>query len=160
MRKGWILAPALLAGITLFLASDLFAWGDRGGKRGGPYWQGSSAEQNWSGPGSRYANLAPGKRGYGMMGPGMRGPGGFMFTEMQQMMSESIAELSGKSVDEISADLKTHSMRALLMKYEINLDKLHETMKPKVEAFINKAAEEGRITQQEKEFMLNHPRMR
>ena len=30
MRKGWILAPALLAGITLFLASDLFAWGDRG----------------------------------------------------------------------------------------------------------------------------------
>ena len=32
-------------------------------------------------------------------------------------------------------------------------------MKPKV-AFINKAAEEGRITQQEKEFMLNHPRMR
>ena len=51
-------------------------------------------------------------------------------------------------------------MRALLMKYEINLDKLHETMKPKVEAFINKAAEEGRITQQEKEFMYNHPRMR
>ena len=35
MRKGWILAPALLAGITLFLTSDLFAWGDRGGKRGG-----------------------------------------------------------------------------------------------------------------------------
>ena len=33
-------------------------------------------------------------------------------------------------------------------------------MKPKVEAFINKAAEEGRITQQEKEFMLNHPRIR
>ena len=151
MRKGWILAPALLAGITLFLASDLFAWGDRGGKRGGPYWQGSSAEQNWSGPGSRYAKRGPGKRGYGMMGPGMRGPGGFMFIEMQQMMSESIAELSGKSVDEISADLKTHSMRALLMKYEINLDKLHETMKPKVEAFINIAAEEGRITQQERD---------
>ncbi|MEE3122639.1 MAG: hypothetical protein VX399_08590 [SAR324 cluster bacterium] len=89
----------------------------------------------------------------------MKGPGGFMFIEMQHLMSESIAELSGKSVDEIS-DLKIHSMRALLMKYEINLDKLHETMKPKVEAFINKAAEEGRITQQEKEFMLNHPRMR
>ena len=35
MRKGWILAPALLAGITLFIASELFAWGDRGGKRGG-----------------------------------------------------------------------------------------------------------------------------
>ena len=45
------------------------------------------------------------------------------------------------------------------MKYEINLEKLQETMKPMVEAFINKAAEEGRITQQEKEFMLNHPRM-
>ena len=122
--------------------------------------KGASAEQNWSAPGSRYANRGPGKRGYGMLGPGMRGPGGFMFIEMQQMMSESIAELSGKSVDEISADLKTHPMRALLMKYEINLDKLHETMKPRVEAFINKAAEEGRITQHEKEFMLNHPRMR
>ena len=35
MRKGWILPPVLLAAITLFLASDLFAWGDRGGKRGG-----------------------------------------------------------------------------------------------------------------------------
>ena len=46
------------------------------------------------------------------------------------------------------------------MKYEINLDKLHETMKPKVEAFIKKAAEEGRVTQKEKEFMLNNPRMR
>ena len=46
------------------------------------------------------------------------------------------------------------------MKYEINLDKLHETMKPEVEASINKAAEEGRITQQEKKFMLNHSRMR
>ena len=95
-----------------------------------------------------------------MMGPGMRGPSGFIFIEMQQMMSESIAELSGKPVDEISADLKTHSMRALLMKYEINLDKLHETMKPKVEAFIYKAVEEGRITYQEKKFMLNHPRLR
>ena len=50
MRKGWILASALLAGITMFLASDLFAWGDRGGKRGGPYWQGSSAEQTGVAP--------------------------------------------------------------------------------------------------------------
>ena len=45
-----------------------------------------------------------------------------MFIEMQQLMSETIAELSGKSVDEISAYFKTHSMRALLIKYEINLD--------------------------------------
>ena len=99
-------------------------------------------------------------RGLGMRGPGMKGRGGFMFTEMQQAMSESIAELSGKPFEEISADFKTHSMRALLMKYEINLDKLQETMKPRVEAIINKPAEEGRITQQEKEFMLNRPRMR
>ena len=51
-------------------------------------------------------------------------------------------------------------MWALLMKFEINLDKLHETMKPKVEASINKVSEESHITQQEKEFMLNHQRMR
>ena len=74
MRKGWILAPALLAGITLFLASDLFAWGDRGGKRGGHYWHGSSAEQNWSGTSLRYANRGPGKRGYGMMAPECEDP--------------------------------------------------------------------------------------
>ena len=48
-----------------------------------------------------------------MRDPGMRGPGGFKFIEMQQMMSESIADLSGKSVEEISADLKTHSMRVV-----------------------------------------------
>ena len=75
-------------------------------------------------------------------------------------MSESIAGLSGKPVEEITTDLKTHSKRALLVKYEINIDKLHETMKPKVEGIINKAAEEGRITKEEQEFMLNHPIMR
>ena len=158
MKKGWILVPALIAGITMFLATDLFAWGDRGGKhgkRGGQNWQRPSAEQSYKGSVNHF-----GMRGLGMRGPGMKGPGGFMFNEMQQAMSESIAELSGKPVEEISADFKTHSMRALLMKYEINLDKLQETMKPRVEAIINKAAEEGRITQQEKEFKLNRPRMR
>ena len=75
-------------------------------------------------------------------------------------MSKSIAELSGKPVEEITVDLKTHSKRALLMKYEINKNNLHQTMKPKVEGIINKAAEEGRLTKEEQEFMLNHPRMR
>ena len=85
---------------------------------------------------------------------------GFLFMEMQEAMIESITELSGKPVEEITADLKTHSKRALLMKYEINKDKLHQTMKPKVEGIINKAAEEGRLTKEEQEIMLNRPRMR
>ena len=158
MKKGWILVPALIAGITMFLATDLFAWGDRGGKhgkRGGQNWQRPSAEQSYKGSVNHF-----GMRGLGMRGPGMLGSGGFLFTEMQEAMIESIAGLSGKPVEEITADLKTHSKRALLMKYEINKDKLHQTMKPKVEGIINKAAEERRLTKEEKELMLNRPRMR
>ena len=158
MRKGWILVLALIAGITMFLVSDLFAWGNQGGKhgkRGGQNWQRPSAEQSYKGSESHF-----GMRGLGMREPGMLGSSEFLFTEMQEAMRESIAELSGKPVEEITADLKTHSKRALLMKYEINKNNLHQTMKPKVEGIINKAAEEGRLTKEEQEFMLNHPRIR
>ena len=62
-------------------------------------------------------------------------------------MIGAIAEFSEKSVDVVSADMKSHSMRALIMKYEINRDKLHQTLRPKVEALINRMADEKRITQ-------------
>ena len=75
--------------------------------------------------------------------------------EMDQVMSQSISELSGKSIAEVSSDIKTHSKSALLMKYNIDRENLHETMKTKVDALIIKAAEEGRITTEGKESMLN-----
>ena len=75
--------------------------------------------------------------------------------EMDQVMSQSISELSGKPIAEVSSDIKTHSKSALLMKYNVDREKLHETMKTKVDALIIKAAEEGRITNEEKESMLN-----
>ena len=52
-------------------------------------------------------------------------------------MIGAIAEFSEKSVDVVSADMKSHSMRALIMKYEINRDKLHQTLRPKVAALFN-----------------------
>ena len=73
-----------------------------------------------------------------------------------QVMSESISEISGKPLTEISSDIKTHSRNALLVKYNINREKLKEKMKIKVMALIVKAAEERRITNREKESILNH----
>ena len=73
-----------------------------------------------------------------------------------QVMSESISEISGKPLTEISSDIKTHSRNALLIKYNINREKLKEKMKIKVMALIVKAAEERRITNREKESILNH----
>lgn len=73
-----------------------------------------------------------------------------------QVMSESISEISGKPLTEISSDIKTHSRNALLIKYNINREKLKEKMKIKVIALIVKAAEERRITNREKESILNH----
>ena len=78
-----------------------------------------------------------GHRCCGMRGPGMNGSVSFMYEEIQQLMIGAISELSEKYVDDGSADMKTHSMRALIMKYEINRDKLHQTLRPKVAALFN-----------------------
>ena len=52
-------------------------------------------------------------------------------------MIGTISELSEKYVDDCSANMKTHSIRSLIMKYEINRDKLHQTLRPKVAALFN-----------------------
>ncbi len=80
----------------------------------------------------------------------------YLRDKIVQVMSESISEISGKPLTEISSDIKTHSRKALLVKYNINREKLKEKMKIKVMALIVKAAEEKRITNREKESMLNH----
>tara|TARA_B100000676_G_C18035851_1_gene821734 strand:- start:1268 stop:1687 length:420 start_codon:yes stop_codon:yes gene_type:complete len=80
----------------------------------------------------------------------------YLRDKIVQVMSESISEISGKPLTEISSDIKTHSRNALLVKYNINVEKLKEKMKVKVMALIVKAAEERRITNKEKESMLNH----
>jgi len=80
----------------------------------------------------------------------------YLRDKIDQVMSESISEISGKPLTEISSDIKTHSRNALLIKYNINREKLKEKMKIKVTALIVKAEEEGRITNEEKESMLNH----
>ena len=88
----------------------------------------------------------------------MNGPVSFMYEEIQQMMIGAISELSEKYVDDGSADMTTRSMRALIMKYEINRDKLHQILRSKVEALINRITDEKRITEDEKEYMLRNPR--
>ena len=80
----------------------------------------------------------------------------FLRDKIVQVMSESISEITGKPFPEISSDIKTHSLNALLVKYNINREKLKEKMKIKVMVLIVKAAEERRITNGEKESMLNH----
>ena len=80
----------------------------------------------------------------------------YLRDKIDQVMSESISEISGNPISEISSDIKTHSRNALLIKYNINREKLKEKMKIKVTALIVKAEEEGRITNEEKESMLNH----
>ena len=77
------------------------------------------------------------------------GPGRLFRDEMQKVRTEVLAELSGKTVEQIEQDTKTHSKRALLQKYEINFDKMKMLMLAKVEQIIKKAAYEGHIIQYE-----------
>ena len=64
-------------------------------------------------------------------GPGMSGimgPGRLFRDEMQKVRTEVLAELSGKTVEQIEKDTKTHSKSALLQIYEINFDKIKTLM--------------------------------
>ena len=67
--------------------------------------------------------------------------------EMQKDRTEVLAEFRSKTVEQIEQDKKTNSKRALLLKYEINFDKMKMLMQAKIEQIIKKAAYEGRITQ-------------
>ena len=84
----------------------------------------------------RHPNMV-GHKCCGIRGAGMKGLGPFMFEEMQQLIIGTISELSEKYVDDGSANMKTHSMRSLIIKYEINRDNLHQTLRPKVVTLFN-----------------------
>ena len=86
----------------------------------------------------------------------MMGTGRLLRNEMQTMHTEVLAELSGQTVEQIEQDTKTHSMRALMQKYDINLDKMETSMHTKMVLIIKNAADEGRITQKEADSILSH----
>ena len=67
MRKVWILAPVMHAGIKMFLTSDLFACGDQGRKRQGKNWQKPASEQTCKSYRTQYRKSRIG--GYGLMSP-------------------------------------------------------------------------------------------
>ena len=97
-----------------------------------------------------------GHRGEMSSGSEMMGTGRLLRNEMQTMHTEVLAELSGQTVEQIEQDTKTHSMRALMQKYDINFYKMETLMHTKMVLIIKNAADEGRITQKEADAILSH----
>ena len=77
MIKGWIVIPAMLAGLFFIAPTGLLAMCSETGH--------SDCQQQGKGemPNHRHQNMG-GHEGYGMRGQGMMGPGSFMFEEMEK----------------------------------------------------------------------------
>ena len=122
-----------------------------GSSQHGHWWQGKAEHSSGMHQRGHRGEMSSGSEMMGMMGTGR-----LLRNEMQTMHTEVLAELSGQTVEQIEQDTKTHSMRALMQKYDINLDKMETSMHTKMVLIIKNAADEGRITQKEADAILSH----
>ena len=74
--------------------------------------------------------------------------------EMFQARADTLAELSGVAANEISAKLEYKPMWAVLDEYEVDYTEFRTKMQKTGEESIKKAAEEGKISEECKNSML------
>lgn len=162
MAGGIIGASVLAGGVAL-----AHGWNEEGqGRWGQAGMAGHGAGMFHQSPGGHWGQqhfasgmLRQGLRGAMHGGPGMMGfmgPGRLFHDEMQKARTEVLVELSGQTAEQIEQDLQTHSMRALLQKYDINLDKMQTSMHAKMVLIVQKTVDEGRITQAEANVIFTH----
>ncbi|MBU3915198.1 YckD family protein [bacterium] len=98
-------------------------------------------------------------RGYGggQMGynqqTGTAGPGRILGNEMYQARIDILAELTGQSGETIKAKLLNKPMWAVLDEYKVDFATFQSKMHEKVLLVVKKAAEEGKITQEQADLM-------
>jgi len=83
------------------------------------------------------------------------GPGFLLRQEMFQARVDVLAELAGSSADEISSKLEYKPMWAVLDEFKVDFKTFQTKMHEKAIEVVNKAAESGKITAEQKDVMLN-----
>ncbi|MBT4288353.1 MAG: hypothetical protein HOD92_13580 [Deltaproteobacteria bacterium] len=127
--KNIFVSVLLILGLVSGSIAFAQGWGNKG-SRGGKRWQ-----QNQS------------QRAYG--------PGFLLRQEMFQARLDVLAELAGSSADEMSSKLGYKPMWAVLDEYKVDFKIFQTKMHEKAIEVVNKAAENGKITAEQKDLMLN-----
>ena len=83
------------------------------------------------------------------------GPGMLFRQEMFQARLDVLAELSGSSVDEINSKLGYKPMWAILDEYKVDFKVFQTKMHEKAIEMVKKAAENGKLTTDQKDIMLD-----
>ncbi len=80
---------------------------------------------------------------------GSMGPGRILRDEMRVAQIETLAQLSGQSIEQVTTDLKTMSMQSLLTQYNLDFNEVEGIMHSKVALMVKNAADEGKITEEQ-----------
>lgn len=129
MKRFKYLVVALITGISLMASGMVMA-------------QGRGMGRNW--------NSAPADA----QGNFQRGPGYTLRSDMYEARIDVLAELSGKSRDEVLSKLRYKPMWAVLDEYGVNFDTYQKRVHEKAKGIVNQAVQEGKITQAQADFML------
>jgi len=80
---------------------------------------------------------------------GTMGPGRLLRDEMRIVQIETIADLSGQSIAQVTEDAKTLRMPDLLTKYNLDMEAVEGVMHSKITLMVKNAADKGDITEEE-----------
>jgi len=98
-----------------------------------------------------------GSQGYGMgSGPsGMRGAKGLLGNEMYKARIEVLAEITGQDIDAVRKQLGTKSFYSIIEENDIDRTAFHALMTEKVKSLLQKAKNDGTITEEQADTMMN-----
>ncbi|MFH2129164.1 MAG: DUF2680 domain-containing protein [bacterium] len=109
---------------------------------------GIAAAQGWNGPGNATRGA-----GYAQQG-GFVGPGPVLRTDMFNARIELLTEMTEQSQETIKAKLRYKPMWAVLDEYKVDYVAFNNKMAEKRTGIINKAVADGKISQDQADFML------
>ncbi len=149
------LATASVLGTAVFTTSSLMAHGGPGS------WKGyrMQGQMDMGKRGMMMGQNQMGKRG--MMGQNQMGKRGMMMGQNQYMIDsrtkarvETLALMSEKSEEEIDKLLQENPMPYVMGELKIDREQFHASMQSKMTYIIEEGVKEGKITEEEKKFMV------
>lgn len=87
---------------------------------------------------------------------GTMGPGRLLRDEMRIVQIETLAELSGQSIEQVTADAQTLPMQSLVTKYNLDFNELEGIMHSKIALMVKNASDDGNITEEQALQMYTH----
>ena len=95
-------------------------------------------------------------RGNNVNSTGTMGPGRLLRDEMRIVQIETLAELSGQSIEQVTADAQTLPMQSLVTKYNLDFNELEGIMHSKIALMVKNASDDGKITEEQALQMYTH----